>query len=356
MQLALYTDILERKSLSAGRRAFVWDVHDDEVPYDFTTARSVRNPRTLWDDYQTCLAEARAILADPQRTRPAYSSSCKLCPWYAACIDNLVKLDDLTLIPELGRPRRDLLIGTVPTVHALAACDLGPYIYGGKTTFQGLGPDALIKFQMRAQLLSTPGAKPYLRSDVRFPGDARELFFDIEVDPMRDVCYLHGFVERQDRKNSTERFVAFFSDACTAAAEREAFASAVGYIRASRPCAIYYYSKPGSRRRSLHRRRPEGHGVADLGFFDQDAREISRLRVARRQPVRRRLDRSWRWSSSPMTSWSRSRRRASACASVSSKSTSANAPIGRWREARIGAGAAGHVGCRTRRLGRGTAM
>jgi predicted RecB family nuclease len=243
VQLALYTDILERKGLSAGRRAFVWDVHGDEVPYDFTVARGVRNPRTLWDEYQDCVAEARAILADPHRTRAAYSSACKLCHWYSACIDQLVKLDDLTLIPGLGRPRRDALSAKVQTVRQLAACDMRPLISGGKTIFQGIGPDTLITFQVRARLLSTEGAKPYLRAQITLPDHARELFFDIEVDPMRDVCYLHGFVERLGRDNNTERFAAFFADACTPAAEREAFAAAVGYIRASRPCAIYYYSK-----------------------------------------------------------------------------------------------------------------
>jgi hypothetical protein len=34
VQLALYVDILERLGLSAGRRAFVWDVHGKEVIYD----------------------------------------------------------------------------------------------------------------------------------------------------------------------------------------------------------------------------------------------------------------------------------------------------------------------------------
>jgi hypothetical protein len=36
VQLALYADILERLNLSAGRRAFVWDIQGDEVGYDFT--------------------------------------------------------------------------------------------------------------------------------------------------------------------------------------------------------------------------------------------------------------------------------------------------------------------------------
>ena len=75
------------------------------------------------------------------------------------------------------------------------------------------------------------------------PGHDRELFFDIEVDPMRDICYLHGFVERDGRDNGTEKFVAFFADECTPAAERAAFAAAWAYMRENRPCAIYYYSK-----------------------------------------------------------------------------------------------------------------
>jgi hypothetical protein len=53
-----------------------------------------------------------------------------------------------------------------------------------------------------------------------------ELFFDIEVDPCREFCYLHGFVERQNGNNETERFVSFFADAMTPEAEKQAFAEA----------------------------------------------------------------------------------------------------------------------------------
>ena len=47
VQLGLYTDILERKGLSTGRRAFVWDVRGAEVPYDFLTEYGKRNPRAV---------------------------------------------------------------------------------------------------------------------------------------------------------------------------------------------------------------------------------------------------------------------------------------------------------------------
>jgi predicted RecB family nuclease len=70
-----------------------------------------------------------------------------------------------------------------------------------------------------------------------------ELFFDIETDPMRDLCYLHGFVTRGGRDNKTERFFAFFAEDTTAAAERDAFAAAWAFLDAHGTAAVYIYSK-----------------------------------------------------------------------------------------------------------------
>jgi predicted RecB family nuclease len=243
VQLALYTEILERKDLSAGRRAFVWDIHGKEVPYDFTALYGKRDPRTLWQDYEECINEARAIVSDPNQTRAAYSSACKICHWYSACIERLKASDDLTLIPELGRSKRDAMLSRVVSVGELAASNPDAFMNGKKTVFSGIGPDTLAKFHMRAKLLSAKDAAPILRAPVRLPGYDRELFFDIEVDPMRDICYLHGFIERERRDNGTEKFIAFFADECTPDSEKAAFAAAWAYMRNKRPCAIYYYSK-----------------------------------------------------------------------------------------------------------------
>ena len=89
VQLALYIDVLERLKLSAGRRAFVWDIHGDEVPYDFTAPQGPKKPETLWDEYETALAETRAILARQVAPLPAYSGVCKLCHWYTFCLEQL---------------------------------------------------------------------------------------------------------------------------------------------------------------------------------------------------------------------------------------------------------------------------
>jgi predicted RecB family nuclease len=243
VQLGLYTDILERKGLSAGRQAFVWDIHDREVPYDFETPYGKRSPRTLWQDYEDALREAQAIINRSLATLPAFGAVCKLCHWYTACVERLNIANDLTIIPELGRSKRDVMYDSIRTVGQLADTDPESLIHGNKTPFPGIGPDTLRKFHERAKLLSQKNPKPYARAPISFPAYERELFFDIEVDPMRDICYLHGFVERLRRDNTTERFVATFSDAATPEAEKRAFTDAWRYIKERQPCAIYYYSK-----------------------------------------------------------------------------------------------------------------
>ncbi|GAG66241.1 unnamed protein product, partial [marine sediment metagenome] len=62
------------------------------------------------------------------------------------------------------------------------------------------------------------------------PEAPTELFFDIETDPMRDICYLHGFLERCNGDNSSERYIAFFSDQPNEQEEKRAFGQAWEFI------------------------------------------------------------------------------------------------------------------------------
>ncbi|GAG66250.1 unnamed protein product, partial [marine sediment metagenome] len=98
------------------------------------------------------------------------------------------------------------------SVSEFAKADLDIFKKKNKTIFPGIGMGSLQKFQERAILLSKKGSKPYLKSQITLPEAPTELFFDIETDPMRDICYLHGFVERRNRDTNTERYVPFFSD------------------------------------------------------------------------------------------------------------------------------------------------
>ncbi|MFC2069470.1 TM0106 family RecB-like putative nuclease [Chloroflexota bacterium] len=240
VQLALYTHIIEKIGVSAGREAFVWDVHGNEVIYSFDTPQGPRTPQTLWELYLEVLASAENIISKSDMTLPAIASNCKLCHWHSHCTKEIVRIDDLTLIPELGRAKRDEIAVSIPTVNDLATTDLSRYIQGNKTSFKGIGPSTLTKFQTRAKLLCNPSATPYLTMTPNLPESDKELFFDIEVDTMRDICYLHGFFERQGQ---SERYMPFLSQIPTPEEEERAFSEAWKYVKSSAPCAIYYYSK-----------------------------------------------------------------------------------------------------------------
>jgi predicted RecB family nuclease len=242
VQLALYTDILEHLGRSAGRKPFVWDIHGAEIPYDLMAAKGKKNPRRLWDDYETCLSTARKIVNRTLETLPAYSTSiCKNCVWYSTCIRKLEATNDLTLIPELGRSKRDAMMGRISSIRELASINEADF--QGEGRIAGIGHSTLVKMQERAKLLNSEDPRPYLTAAINLPLEDKELFFDIEVDPWREFCYLHGFIERQNGDNETEQFVGFFADALTPEAEKQAFAQALQYIKESQPCAIYYYSK-----------------------------------------------------------------------------------------------------------------
>lgn len=243
VQLALYTDILEHKNVSAGRRAFVWDIHGEEVLYDFSVSYGKRDPRSLWDDYLEVVAVARAIVSKQISTLPAYSSPCKQCWWYTSCIKHLEADNDLTLIPEVGRSKRDVLALALPTIKKFASADLAAFMDGKKTKFQGIGPETLVKLHKRAQLLTAKDPKPYLRAALELPTAKLELFFDLEVDPTRDLCYLHGVVERQNGDNKTERYLSFFTARPDEDSEKLAFAEAWNYLKSVKDAVVYYYSK-----------------------------------------------------------------------------------------------------------------
>jgi predicted RecB family nuclease len=242
VQLALYVDLLEQLGKSAGRFPFIWDVHGEEVVYDLDARQGPRTPTTFWSEYLNCLTTARAIATRMTETLPALSAQCRLCHWRTACLRKLEALNDPTLVPGLGRSKRDALLPRIASVPALAEADLEGLIEGRKTVFTGISPAALRKFQARAVLQTQPDAKPYAKQRINLPASELEIFFDIETDPLRDVCYLHGFLERRTGESQAERYIEFFADEPTRRAEEEAFAKAWQYVRSSGPSVIYYYS------------------------------------------------------------------------------------------------------------------
>ena len=243
VQLGLYLDILERLGVTGERVGYIWDIHGKEVAYKMDELYGVKAPRTRWEDYKEAMAAALDIIGRKATTAPALASFCKLCAWRSACLERLEAANDLTLIPELGRLRRDTMLPKIATVQQLAKCDPSNFVRKTKTEFPGIGPEMLIKFHDRAKLLCQKSPVPYLVGSLNLPTARREIFFDIEVDPLRDVCYLHGFVTRVDGDDKSEKYTFFFADDASAKMEEAAFHFAWDFLCASKPYVMYFYSK-----------------------------------------------------------------------------------------------------------------
>jgi predicted RecB family nuclease len=244
-QLAHYVAILEQLGVGSPTRSpYVVDREGQRVPYALMDSQGIRNTETWWDSYQTALSAIRAILNQSNTSTPALSAACKLCHWHSQCKDALIAANDLTLIAELGRAKRDVISGVIPTIQAFAQCNPGSYVQRKKTVFPGIGPDTLSKFRARAQLLTVPGSTAYLKERVDFPIKENEVYFDIEADPMRGIVYLHGFVERKFGQAGTAIFIPHFANGNESKHEEDAFRGAWNYLKArTQDSTIYYYSK-----------------------------------------------------------------------------------------------------------------
>jgi predicted RecB family nuclease len=242
-QVAHYTQLLELNGYSNGsREAFIVDRRGNTIPYLLLTQKNSKTAETWWGFYEHLLSDIRAVLSYEKQTRGALSATCNLCHWATRCDETLRAVDDLSLIADLGRSKRDAMFERIKTVSDLASTDVEQYVDGKKTKFGGIGPDTLRKFKERAILLSMPGAQPYKKSEIALPATEKEIFFDVETDPFRDLCYLHGFVERNAASGET-KFLPCFARTATEEAEEIAFGEAWQYLsNQNGSVAIYYYS------------------------------------------------------------------------------------------------------------------
>lgn len=276
VQIALYVDVLSCLGLGEGRLGEIWDVQGERIRYDLDQTLGARTEETWWTYYKRCRDEVRGILGRQVATSGALSAACGLCHWRSACRAELEAAGDLTQIPSLGRALRDRMAPVVGTLSDFAQADCEAYaLNGAKTIFPGLGLKRLQLFQDRARLLTQPGAVPYLRDRVELPTAGHELFFDIEADPMRDLTYLHGFVERVGGEKAERRFTGFFADDATLSSERDAFAQAIAFMADRPECVIFYYSKyERTTYRKLQARYPEVCSAEEIEALFKHPRSI----------------------------------------------------------------------------------
>lgn len=281
-QVAHYATILARSGRGDGRRAFILDRTGEEREYALDTPAGPRSPSPR-DAHAALLRRAREVAAGAA-TRPALSAECKGCHWKTTCRARLRADDDLTLVAELGRAARDALLPTVATVAALADLDPVAIAGTGGPRVKGVGPARLATFVERAQLLVDPLGAPYARSPLPLAPARRELFLDVEADPLAgDLIYLHGILERvRGPAGDVETFHAFFADD-PAAGERDAFAAAMALLRSEPHGPVYVYScYERTSFRTLQARYPGVCTAGEVEALFDPARTVDLLAIVRR--------------------------------------------------------------------------
>ena len=257
VQVGHYAALLGDLELGERDRAFVVGRDGEIAWYELATAAGPgrATPAARVADLVTT---ARGIRDGQVATKAALSPACGLCHWRSVCRRELDAADDLTLIAGLGRSLRASIERIAPTVAALAALPLE----GVK--LPGVGAERLGRFRDRARLLATPGSTPYAREPLAISRHDRELHFDLEADPLRDLVYLHGALVRERLPDGDrEEFVHFFADDETG--EGEAFAAAYAFLSADPSAHIFYYSKfERTSYRALQRRYPSVCSAEDV--------------------------------------------------------------------------------------------
>jgi uncharacterized protein len=288
VQLAHYYAQLEELGFAdSSREAAVVDGGKVRVPYPLDDLTSVRSNATWMQFYQGVAVALRESLGQASPPRPALSATCKQCHWCTFCKEQVIASDDLSRIAELGRSKRDVMVGSFGTVADLAAGNVDAYMNGPKkTVFRGIGPDTLRKFHARAVLLSTPGARPYLKADPALPVARRDILFDIEADPLRNggFVYLHGCVERLSGIQASARFKPFVTPDISGEAEQEAFRGCWEYLKGCLPDSVIYYYAPYEKvsYRKLADRYPTVCSVEDVDEFFANPNVIDLYAVIRR--------------------------------------------------------------------------
>jgi len=249
-QLCLYNELLKKLGFAEHDNGKIIDIHHNEVTYNLTAPKGVRDKSTWWENYERIKTDVGLLLEDKTHNKPSYSSKCKLCAWYKSCKSWCLEKNDLTYTFDLGRSIRDRLNEDlfIDNLNDLLTVDIPAAMKqkeaekkaGNKTFLYRVSDNTLAKAIERARI-SIITKTPVVYGEIEFPKVSFELFFDIEDDPTQEFVYLHGVYERH---NGEERFLDFTAKEISSSEEKEAWAEFWEYIDSlpQDDFAVYYYS------------------------------------------------------------------------------------------------------------------
>ena len=246
LQLSFYADVLEKVQGIKPKTGNIIDGESRVVPIDL---------RPFEKDYLEHIAEIRDLLSGGTESEPCIGGVCGQCHWRSFCLDWARERDDVSLVRKLNRGKRNVLRKSgIRTVQELAGLGKAKTL----PVFEGISAKALQQFVRRAVVLKR--GEPILHSPVEFPDRKLEVFFDIETEPLEEICYLYGIVERKGKK---QRYVSFFAD--SPEEEENTWKAFWEYVSGLEDFQVYHYtSYEKTVLKGLSERYP-----CDLKLFDE---------------------------------------------------------------------------------------
>lgn len=220
-QACFYAELLERIQKVKPVQGYI--INPDRVVMSFRLEEFA-------GEYHLTLSEIEKILAG-QKPVHFVTSGCKQSPWFSECVSDAKACDDISLLNRVWRKEVwRLEQAGVKTISALAKYAIHD--------LQRLVPDVNASRLeiMRDQAVAIKHHQHAIRGHIEFPEARRELFFDIESDPLRDFDYLFGILVVEDDVESYHAFLA-----ASPAQEREMWEEFVMFIEQQVDCPIYHY-------------------------------------------------------------------------------------------------------------------
>lgn len=185
--------------------------------------------------FEQALSEVERLVAGAETSEPVLGSGCHLCHWYPRCRRWVEARGDPSGLYFVGKQKFDLKRVGLGNIREIAVMDVGQYLHP-PNKIPRMGEKALVRMKTRAQVKLA--GRPQIRAGYAFPRNRREIYFDIEDDPTRDLTYLFGFVTRDATGGGDFRYFV----AHTPEQEENIVREFWEFVRAADDAVFYVYS------------------------------------------------------------------------------------------------------------------
>lgn len=202
------------------------------------------------EKFELTLEDVERIFSG-EKPAPFLTGSCKQSPWFETCKKEARVCDDVSLIYKITKKEwKKLKDAGIRTASDLVKADIREL----KKTTTGISIGRLETIKIQAEALQAE--RPVIIDRPKFPKADKEIYFDIEGDPLRHLEYLFGLLVISSGK---EEYVPILAE--KPENEGKAWKEFVKFIEDAGDAPIYHY---GFYERQVITRLGNRYGISDL--------------------------------------------------------------------------------------------